>query len=166
MQQALRQVSCAILIGSCGRLILQQRDDVPDIIFPGLVSLFGGHREADETAWECITRELSEEIGVTFSAAQLEPFMQFRTAFAAPGERELDVSIYFAAGIDVRALHVSEGSLLLAAVSDLPRHMPRMTPLTAYALTEFLHGRQLPAKMQQAVRALQGASPEEDQSQQ
>lgn len=154
MKPAPRKVACAILIAACGRFVLQQRDAVPEIIFPGLVSLFGGHHEAGETAWDCIQRELAEEIGITFSQTQLEPFLQFRTTFVSEHEPDLDVAIFFAEGVPADALRVTEGSLLLVTPADLARHGPRMTPLTSYAIAEFLHGPRLPAKMQQASRRL------------
>ena len=58
----LREIACAILIDTNGRFLLQQRDDVVGILHPGKVSLFGGHREGDETYLECVVRETHEEI--------------------------------------------------------------------------------------------------------
>ena len=44
-----REIACALIIDTCGRFLLQQRDDIPGIVCPGMVGLFGGHREGDET---------------------------------------------------------------------------------------------------------------------
>jgi 8-oxo-dGTP diphosphatase len=44
-----RNFACAILIDTFGRFLLQQRDNVPGIVNPGKIGLFGGHREAGET---------------------------------------------------------------------------------------------------------------------
>ena len=57
-----REIACAIIIDSGGRLLLQQRDDVAGILHPGKVTLFGGHREGQETFLECVVREIHEEI--------------------------------------------------------------------------------------------------------
>jgi hypothetical protein len=43
------EFACAILIDSQARLLLQQRDNIPGIMFPGKVGLFGGSREGNET---------------------------------------------------------------------------------------------------------------------
>jgi 8-oxo-dGTP pyrophosphatase MutT (NUDIX family) len=43
------EIAAAIIIDTAGRFLLQQRDDIAGIIHPGKVSLFGGHREGDET---------------------------------------------------------------------------------------------------------------------
>ena len=56
------EIACAILIDTSRRFLLQQRDDVAGILHPGKVSLFGGHREGDETFLQCAVREIHEEI--------------------------------------------------------------------------------------------------------
>lgn len=49
-------VALAILVDHKGLVLLQQKTyDAPH--FPGVWSLFGGHREGDETALETIMRE-------------------------------------------------------------------------------------------------------------
>jgi hypothetical protein len=35
-----RETASAVLIDTAGRLLLQQRDDIPGILFPGMVGLF------------------------------------------------------------------------------------------------------------------------------
>ncbi|WP_373456544.1 NUDIX domain-containing protein [Pseudomonas fluorescens] len=47
-----------MLLANDGRLILQQRDNIPGILHPGKVGLFGGHREGDESFVACIAREI------------------------------------------------------------------------------------------------------------
>jgi 8-oxo-dGTP diphosphatase len=68
-----RAISFAILIDTQGRFLLQQRDDVPDIVAPGKIGLFGGHREGNETFFECVVREVEEETGL---ALPRESFLQ------------------------------------------------------------------------------------------
>ena len=57
--QSAREVAGAILIATSGRLLLQQRDDVAGILYPGMIGLFGGHREGAETFLECVVREVA-----------------------------------------------------------------------------------------------------------
>ncbi len=52
----------AIPVNPQGKILLQQRDDRPDLMFPGYWTTFGGAMEAGETPDEAIRRELLEEI--------------------------------------------------------------------------------------------------------
>lgn len=57
-----KQVAIAILY-QAERYLLQLRDPLPTIVYPGQWGLFGGHLEVNETPEDAIWRELSEEIG-------------------------------------------------------------------------------------------------------
>jgi 8-oxo-dGTP diphosphatase len=55
----------AILHNSRGQILLQQRDDKPDLSFAGCWTTLGGRVEDDETPDEAVRRELLEEIELT-----------------------------------------------------------------------------------------------------
>lgn len=55
-------VAIAILYSS-NQFLMQLRDNIPSIVYPGHWGLFGGHLEADETPDVAVKRELLEEIG-------------------------------------------------------------------------------------------------------
>ena len=56
----------------CGAAVLTlQRDDRPDLPWPGLWDLPGGGREGDESPTECLLREVQEEFGLTLPAGRL-----------------------------------------------------------------------------------------------
>jgi 8-oxo-dGTP pyrophosphatase MutT (NUDIX family) len=57
-----RQGVNAIPLNPEGKILLQQRDDRPDLSFPGCWTTFGGAVEEGETPDEAIRRELLEEI--------------------------------------------------------------------------------------------------------
>ena len=56
------EVAIAILIQG-DQFLLQLRDNIPTILYPGYWAFFGGHIEPGETAEEGVWRELKEEIG-------------------------------------------------------------------------------------------------------
>ncbi|WP_370682351.1 NUDIX hydrolase [Comamonas sp. GB3 AK4-5] len=52
----------ALFLGT--QLLVYQRDDKATIPFPGKWDLPGGGREGNETAMECVLREVQEEFGI------------------------------------------------------------------------------------------------------
>lgn len=63
-------VAIAILYRD-GKFLMQLRDDIPSIIYPGCWALFGGHIEAGETPEDALKRELLEEISYAPPEASL-----------------------------------------------------------------------------------------------
>lgn len=55
-------VAIAILYQD-NKFLMQLRDDIPNIPYPGHWALFGGHIEPGETPDEAVQREILEEIG-------------------------------------------------------------------------------------------------------
>jgi len=62
----------AIILDSDGRILLQKRDAIRGIYFPGYWGLFGGAIESPENA---IKRKLAEELGVVYE--HWESFLNF-----------------------------------------------------------------------------------------
>jgi len=58
----LHEIAPTVIFDNLGRLLLQQRDDIPGILYPGAIGLFGGHREGEETFLACAVREMHEEL--------------------------------------------------------------------------------------------------------
>lgn len=67
------EVAIAILYQG-DRFLLQLRDDIPTIAWPGHWAFFGGHLEPGESPDEAMYRELEEEIG--YAAPQLALFQR------------------------------------------------------------------------------------------
>jgi 8-oxo-dGTP diphosphatase len=53
-----------------GQFLMQLRDNIPTILYPGLWGLFGGHIEAGETPEIAVAREIMEEIGYQLPTPQ------------------------------------------------------------------------------------------------
>jgi len=56
------QVAIAILYQD-QRFLMQLRDNIPNIFYPGFWGFFGGHIEPGESPEEAVVREIAEEIG-------------------------------------------------------------------------------------------------------
>ena len=137
-----RDISFAILIDTQGRFLFQQRDDVPGIVAPGKIGLFGGHREGNETFLECVVREVEEETGL---AVPRENFLHVASYRGPDVEVEggwLSSECYVVGDVPADRVHVTEGSLLIAERADLARLAPKFAPLAVIAIEHFL-GRSL-----------------------
>jgi 8-oxo-dGTP pyrophosphatase MutT (NUDIX family) len=73
----------ALITTPDGRYLLQHRDDLPQIWYPGHWGLFGGGIDPGESPEEALRRELMEEIG--FSPKGLYFFTQLDFHFAFAG---------------------------------------------------------------------------------
>jgi len=133
-----REFASAILVDTCGRLLLQLRDDVPGILYPGFVGLFGGHREGDETFLECVCREVHEETSFRVAPDRFEHMGSY--SGSDPGGRRVLGEFFITREIPVDALRITEGSLLIAQLDQLPELAPRLVPSALSAVRIFASG--------------------------
>lgn len=131
-----REVAAAILIGTCGRLLLQRRDDIPGLMYAGMVGLFGGHRESDETSLQCLLREILEETGQVIAAERCEPLVQFSARYPLGGG--VTGEFFIIRDVPADALVVTEGRLLAIEQAALPALLAEMTPSACYVARLFL----------------------------
>lgn len=87
-------VAVAILYQD-SQFLLQLRDDLPDIAYPGQWAFFGGHLESGESPEQAVQRELQEEIGylppqVHYFGSYLTDTQIIRHVFHAPLLLELE----------------------------------------------------------------------------
>jgi 8-oxo-dGTP diphosphatase len=126
------EVASAVLIDILGRFLFQRRDDVPGILSPGKVGLFGGHCETGETYLQCVVREIHEEIGYFIHPERFK--------FLAPYERldqihgRIRGELFVAHGVPTAKLRITEGTLLVAERTDLSALEPEFTPSALAAL--------------------------------
>ena len=95
----------AILVNKRGQILLQLRDNIPTIRYPAHWALFGGTINKDETPYECIEREVKEEID--YDLVNYGLFREFvqnnkrEYAFVAEIEAELS-ELVLAEGCEMR----------------------------------------------------------------
>ena len=126
------EVTGAVLIDIRGRFLFQRRDDVPGILSPGKVGLFGGHRERGETYLECVVREVHEEIGY-FVRPERFTFLALYERLD-PIHGKIRGELFIAHGVPTAKLRITEGTLLVAERTDLSALEPEFTPSALVAL--------------------------------
>jgi 8-oxo-dGTP diphosphatase len=137
-----RAISFAILIDTQGRFLFQQRDDVPGIVAPGKIGLFGGHCEGNETFFECVVREVGEETGLDLPRENFLHVASYRGPDVEIEGGWLSSECYVVRDVPADRVHVTEGSLLIAERADLVQLAPKFAPLAVIAIEQFL-GRSL-----------------------
>lgn len=100
------QYAGALLLTTDNKIILQQRDNKPEIMNPGQITFFGGSVEEGETPDEAIVRELQEELGLTVSEPKL--YKIFQKTKALHGE-DREMHIYVLRSVRPASLQVAEG---------------------------------------------------------
>jgi 8-oxo-dGTP diphosphatase len=93
-----------IFYNSSHQVLLVLRDDIPSISCPGMWDLPGGHLEENETAEECIVREMLEEIELNVKGCELFRVYEFsdRTEYV----------FFNLANLDLRNIVLHEGQML------------------------------------------------------
>jgi 8-oxo-dGTP diphosphatase len=134
-----REFTCAVLIDTFGRFLLQQRDNVPGIVHPGKIGLFGGHRECGETYLQCIVREVHEELSYFLPPERFEYLASYdATDINSEGETIIHGEFFVARYMPVEKVMVTEGTLYIAELGELSALEHRLSPSGKAGLTAFL----------------------------
>lgn len=129
-----REIACAVLIDTSHRFLLQQRDNIVGILYPGKVGLFGGHREDDETFLDCVVREIHEEISYFVPAERFEHLASLMVGGIDAEGCSVREEVFIARSIPVKELVVTEGSLLVAQPLEIIEIDHKLTPSTRFAM--------------------------------
>lgn len=133
----------AVIVVEPDRYLMQLRDDIPNIWYPGHWGLFGGAVEAGEDEVAALRRELREELELEFDTA--EPFVRFDFDLTPIGLQR-----YFRAYYEVRitagahaGLVLHEGAQMQALAGDDALSLPRLSPYDSFALFMHHHRRRI-----------------------
>lgn len=131
----------AILLDEHGRYVLQLRDDVPHIWYPGHWGLFGGSVDPGEDELAALCRELHEELELELDVTGARLFTRFQFDL-----RPLGLELYFRSYYEVTISLTEFGRFVLHEGEEM-RTVPgdealamKLVPYDAFAL--FLHHQQ------------------------
>jgi 8-oxo-dGTP pyrophosphatase MutT (NUDIX family) len=131
-----RETAPIVVIDTQGRFLLQRREDLAGILYPGWVSLFGGHREGDESFLECAVREFGEELSYHILPDRFER-LGSREYFDDGSSDAVLAEFFLVREVPVEQLAITEGSLLIVAPGELEGMRTRLTPSSRYGLDLF-----------------------------
>jgi 8-oxo-dGTP diphosphatase len=130
----LREIAPTVVFDDQGRLLPQQRDDIPGILYPGAIGLFGGHREGDETFLACAVREIHEELSYYVPPERFD----FLTRFEGPDPENpgetVHAEFFIVHGLEIANLTITEGQLLVVQPTELAAIHQKLTPSARRAL--------------------------------
>jgi 8-oxo-dGTP diphosphatase len=129
-----REIACTIIIDTRGRFLLQQCDNVPGILQPGKVGLFGGHREDDETYLQCVVREIHEEISYFISPDRFEHLVSYDGVEVDAESGTVHGEFFIVRDVPVDALIVTEGSLLIVEPDKTATVEHKFAPSTRFTM--------------------------------
>jgi len=134
----MRELAGALVIDTEGRLLLQQRDDIPTIICPGMIGLFGGHREGDESFLACAVREIAEELSCSIPPERFHHLLRHEGPDPDDNRKLCRCEFFVIRDIDLGAVTVTEGTLLAVKPQDVVTIRDKCTPMTRLVLDAFL----------------------------
>jgi 8-oxo-dGTP pyrophosphatase MutT (NUDIX family) len=127
----------ALLVLEDGRYIMQLRDDMPNIWYPGHWGLFGGGVDDGEDELTALHRELREELELEMTEARLFTTINYDLQ---PIGLHCYFRKYYEVPVTVAAWNrvvLHEGSDVRALMGDEALSLARISPYDAFAL--FLH---------------------------
>lgn len=132
----MREIASTLLIDTAGRLLFQQRDNIAGITEPGKIGLFGGHKEANETFLECVSREVFEEISIDLRPERFQPLTVYEGTDLELGGA-IRAEFFVARDISLAEIQITEGCLVVANPGNVSRLGGRLTAYAQLALKAF-----------------------------
>ncbi len=120
-----RKGSSIIFINEKSQILLFLRDNIPDLPYPNMWDVPGGHVESNESPEECIIREMKEEMDLDIDEFDLFSKVEF--------EDRIEYTFWAKADFGIDKIELMEGQKL----KWFTRDDARKTPL-AYGFNEII----------------------------
>ena len=127
-----------MIVDRWGRLLLQVRDDIPTIPYPGKVGLFGGHSEGNETPLECVVREIREELTYFIPPTRFKFLATYEGADSEVIGGTMRADFFVVRDVPSDELAITEGRLFIVLPRELSTIDDKLIPTARFALGIFL----------------------------
>jgi 8-oxo-dGTP pyrophosphatase MutT (NUDIX family) len=125
----------AILLSRDNKIILQQRDNNPQIVNPGLISIFGGTLKASDNIEEGLKRELLEELELNTSDLSISKLGIYYKTKEIDGT-DFEIHIFVIKNIDINKLKLHEGKGFFHDTIENALKNEKLTRITRLALED------------------------------
>ena len=99
-----RKGSSIIFTNDKNEILLLLRDNFPNIPYPNMWDLPGGHVEGHETPEECIIREMKEELNITLDQFDLFSMDEFKD--------RIEYTFWKEVNFDINQIKLEEGQMI------------------------------------------------------
>jgi len=99
-----RKGASIIFVNDKRQILLFLRDNIPDIPYPNMWDVPGGHVEKFENPEKCIVREMREEMNLTLDEFELFSKIEF--------EDRIEYTFWARADFDIEEIELTEGQKL------------------------------------------------------
>ena len=126
----------AILITTDNNILLQQRDNNPQLINPWSISMFGGTIKKKDSILKGLRRELAEELELDISKHKVQKLGAFKKSKDIDGVDYL-IHVFVIANIKLDKLVVHEGNVFVGNNDKNLVNNPKLTRITKLALDAY-----------------------------
>ena len=126
----------ALIQPGVGKYLMQLRDPIEQIFFPGHWGMFGGAVDSGESGFETLSRELNEELELEISEKDVEFFTRLDLDFSCAGHEKVWRDFYYVPiePEQVSTLHLHEGTALAVFEAEEILLDSRVTPYDRWAI--------------------------------
>lgn len=127
----------AVLVTPGGKIILQQRENKPEILSPGKIATFGGTLRSGESVLKGLRRELLEELGLNIDDYKVERLNIYRKTKEIDG---IDWTSYMfvVKNVNVAKLKLHEGLGFFVDTPESVLKNPNLTRICRLAVSDYL----------------------------
>lgn len=127
----------ALLVTKDGKIILQQRDNTPGIVNPGLISMFGGTVKSIDSLEQGLRRELLEELELKIDNYIIEKLGTFCKTKKLDGVDWI-INVFVVKNVDPESLEIHEGKGFVCDYPDELLKSDKLTRITRLVLQSYI----------------------------
>jgi 8-oxo-dGTP diphosphatase len=131
--------AAALIIVDGNRFLLQHRDQIAGILYPGYWGCFGGARDAGESAGQALRRELQEELGLDVEGAEYFTAVNYDFRFCGKGITLREYYVVSIAAPVLDRLKLGEGQGMAAMTSEQIFALSNVIPFDLFAIWLYAH---------------------------